>query len=211
LYLIYSSMSKSLKDKKSDLEKQFQNIKNSLPNVTPTNHLVSDEDMPEFGNVEIYNYDEDVTESLETAREVIESLVDLYLGDSDVVKKHPYILKKMKDDSENYAESKLLGKITRKTLIQQLRQIDQGDNNARMYEVVNQTIKEQRENTKYSSGIKTEIEKFYRDIRKDLGLNELGDDIRLSSSSEDDGDSDGRLIDTKDLNLQISEILKNKK
>jgi len=197
----------SLKDKKSDLEKQFQNIKNSAPNVNPQNHLVDDEDMPDFGEIEIYDYESDVTESLDTANDVIESLVDLYLGDNETVKSHPYIQNKMSDDAEHYAESKLLAKITRKTLIQQLRQIDNGDNSARMYEVVNQTIKEQRDNNKYASGIKSEMEKFYRDIRKDLGLNELGE----SGNVDKGDDTSGNVIDTRDLNDQINNILKNKK
>lgn len=196
----------SLKDKKSDLEKQFQNIKNSAPPVNPANHLVDDEDMPDFGEIEIYDYESDVTDSLDTAADVIGSLVDLYLGDDDKIKNHPYIKNKMADDAEHYAESKLLAKITRKTLIQILRQVDNGDNSARMYEVVNQTIKSQQDNNKYSAGIKTDIEKFYRDIRKDMGLTDLGETNAVESD-----DSDGQVIDTKDLNDQINDILKKKK
>ena len=197
----------SLKDKKTDLEKQFQNIKNSAPPINPGNHLVEDEDMPDFGEIEIYDYESDVLDSLEVATDVIDSLADLYLGDDEKIKNHRYIQNKMADDAEHYAEAKLLSKITRKTLIQILRQVDNGDNSARMYEVVNQTIKSQQDNNKYLSGVKTDIEKFYRGIRKDLGLTELGE----SPAVEGTGEEGGNIIDTRDLNDQINDILKKKK
>jgi len=197
----------SLKDKKSDLEKQFQNIKNSTPVINPSNHLVEDSDMPDFGKIEIYDYEKDVTEALNSANNIITSLVDLYLGDNDEIKNHPYIKNKMTDDADHYAESKLLSKLTRKTMLQILHQIDQGDSSARMYEVFNQTIKSQQDNNKVSASIKTDIEKFYRDIRKDMGLNEIGETNKV----DDIDDTTGSVIDTQDLNNQINEILKKKK
>lgn len=49
-----------------------------------------------------------------------------------------------------------------------LKQIDNGDNSARMYEVVNQTITQIRENAKFSSNQRNELEKFYKSLRDDV-------------------------------------------
>jgi hypothetical protein len=105
--------------------------------------------------------------------EVLESLVDLYLSDVPQLKEHPYIKNKLRDDALVYAETIFLSKMTRKNFLSQLRQVDNGDNSARMHEVVNQTIGQIRENSKFSSTQRTELEKFYKGLRKDLGLNEI--------------------------------------
>ncbi|MFK5282989.1 hypothetical protein ACI3PL_25815, partial [Lacticaseibacillus paracasei] len=83
--------------------------------------------------------------------EVLESLVDLYLGDSKKIIEHPYIKNKLKEDALVYAETIFLSKMTRKNFLTQLRQVDNGDNSARMHEVINQTVSQIRDNSKFSS------------------------------------------------------------
>jgi hypothetical protein len=56
--------------------------------------------------------------------------------------------------------------MTRKNFMSQLRQVD-GDNSARMHEVVNQTIGQIRENGKLSNQ-RSELEKFYKTLRSDM-------------------------------------------
>ena len=55
----------------------------------------------------------------------------------------------MKEDAQVYAETIFLQKMTRKNFLQQLKQIDNGDNSARLHEVVNQSISQDRENIKF--------------------------------------------------------------
>ena len=142
---------------------------------------------------------------------VLESLVDLYLGDVPQLKEHPYIKNKMKEDAVVYAEGIFLTKMTRKNFLSQLRQVDNGDNSARMHEVVNQTIGQIRENAKFLSGQKTELEKFYKTLRKDLGYNEI-ENQEIKKPEEDGGEDqpDGSIMDSRSLNEMIKQAMLNK-
>jgi hypothetical protein len=135
--------------------------------------------------------------------------VDLYLSDVPQLKEHPYIRNKMRDDALVYAETIFLSKMTRKNFLSQLRQVDNGDNSARMHEVVNQTIGQIRENSKFSSTQRTELEKFYKGLRKDLGLNEIeSPDVQkaIDDFSGEMPESDtGAIMDNRKLN----DLIKN--
>ena len=108
-----------------------------------------------------------------------------------------------------YAEGIFLTKMTRKNFLSQLRQVDNGDNSARMHEVVNQTIGQIRENAKFLSGQKTELEKFYKTLRKDLGYNEI--EPESTKVEEDDNVSDGgEITDNRKLNEMIKNAMLSK-
>ena len=174
-------------------------------------HLAKPEDLPDLGEIEIYDYDADLTVASQQSMNVLESLVDLYLGDVPQLKEHPYIKNKMKEDAVVYAEGIFLTKMTRKNFLSQLRQVDNGDNSARMHEVVNQTIGQIRENAKFLSGQKTELEKFYKTLRKDLGYNEI-ENQEIKKPEEDGGEDqpDGSIMDSRSLNEMIKQAMLNK-
>ena len=119
-------------------------------------------------------------------------------------------------DAKVYAETIFLSKMTRKNFLSQLRQVDNGDNSARMHEVVNQTIGQIRENSKFSSTQRTELEKFYKGLRKDLGLNEIENPevIRAQNiaAEESAGEStnSGEIMDNRKLNDLIKNAMINK-
>jgi hypothetical protein len=140
--------------------------------------------------------------------DVLEPLVDLYLGDVPKLKEHPYIKSKMKEDAMVYAEAIFLTKMTRKNLLTQMRQVDNGDNSARMHEVVNQTVGQIRENAKFLSGQKTELEKFYKTLRKDLGYNEIEQEA-LPIESENKS-PEGEVTTNRELNEMIKQAMLNK-
>ena len=76
-----------------------------------------------------------------------------------------------------------------------------------MHEVINQTITQVRENSKFSSTQRTELEKFYKEIRKDLGLNEITtedtpEEIKMKENE--------KIMDARGLNDLIDNYLKNK-
>jgi hypothetical protein len=165
--------------------------------------------LPDLGEIEIYDYDSDLTVASQQSMDVLESLVDLYLGDVPQLKEHPYIKNKMKEDATVYAEGIFLTKMTRKNFLSQLRQVDNGDNSARMHEVVNQTIGQIRENAKFLSGQKTELEKFYKTLRKDLGYNEI--EPESTKVEGDDNVSDGgEITDNRKLNEMIKNAMLSK-
>lgn len=194
------------------LKDQFDEIQGEGSEFDFSQHLAQLEDLPDLGEIEIYDYDSDLTTSSGIGNEVLTSLVDLYLGDIPKLKEHPYIKNKMKEDATVYSESIFLSKMTRKNLLNQMRQIDNGDNSARMYEVANQTIKEIRENSKFLSTQRTDLEKYWKELRNDLGyeeintyqnstINEVDDDENIN----DDGSS--KIMNQRDLNDMIRKAM----
>jgi hypothetical protein len=200
-------MSKSDQER-NRLQDEFDQIQSEGGEFDISKHLAKPEDLPDLGEIEIYDYDADLTVSSQQSMAVLESLVDLYLNDIPQLKEHSYIKHKMKEDAMVYAESLFLAKMTRKNFLSQLRQIDNGDNSARMHEVVNQTIGQIRENSKFLSGQRTELEKFYKTLRKDMGHEEIeaikNDDIK------DESNDDGEVMDNRSLNEMIKRAMLSK-
>jgi predicted unusual protein kinase regulating ubiquinone biosynthesis (AarF/ABC1/UbiB family) len=167
----------------------------------------SDEDMPGFGEVELYDYQKDIDTSKEVGKNLLENLVNLYLGDAKEVLQHPYIKTRMEEDAEYYSQMKTIQKLSEKLLLQQMRQIDSGDTSPRMYEITTRQIGEIRENVKDGRKAKLEIESMYKEMRKDLGLNEV---VNNDSGSSEQTKENDNIIDSKNLNDKIDSYLKNK-
>lgn len=201
-------MSKSEKER-NRLQDEFDQIQSESGDFDISKHLAKPEDLPDLGEIEIYDYDADLSVSSQQSMEVLESLVDLYLSDVPQLKEHPYIKNKMKDDATVYAEALFLAKMTRKNFLNQLRQVDNGDNSARMHEVVNQTIGQIRENSKFLSGQRTELEKFYKNLRADLGLNDIESPDAMRTTKDDSDDDDGSVMDNRKLNELIKNAMVN--
>lgn len=197
---------------KKDLDSEFDNLKSMHQQVSSNidDYLVKNEsDLPNFGELELYDYETDVEKFKSTSKNMIKDMVDLYLGDAPDLISHPYIKSKMEEDTTYYASTQLLQKMSEKLLLQQLRQIDNGENSPRMYEVTNGTMQQIRENIIDGRKARTEIEKLYKEIRKDFGLNEMG-----STKKTPEADDEGIIVDTKKLNekiqSKIDEYIKNK-
>lgn len=211
-----SEEGKSKKDKDRDrLKEEFEKIQSEASDVYDlSQHLADIEDLPELGNIELYDYESDIESSLDKSTEVIESLVDLYFGDLPSLKNHSYIKNKIKEDASVYAETIFLSKMTRKNFITMLKQIDNGDNSARMYEVVNQTISQIRENAKFSSNQRTELEKFYKELRNDVDEYDLkgtSDDKENVKSNNKKGDNEPPdIVDNRSMNDMIKQALEGK-
>ena len=201
------TMSKSEKEH-NRINDEFDMIQEENRDFDISSHLAKVDDLPDLGQIELYDYDSDLTVVAQKGLEVIESLVDLYLSEFGDLKNHPYIRNKVKEDAMVYAETLFLSKMTRKNFLTQLRQIDNGDNSARMHEVINQTIREVRENSKFSSSQRTELEQYYKTFREDLS--EVASIMKKDGVSNSGGD-DGTIVDSKKLNDLISEAMKKKK
>jgi hypothetical protein len=196
----------SKKDKELNrLKDEFDLIQGGTNDFDISNHLAKMEDLPDLGTLECYDYESDLEVVKQRGNDILESLVDLYLGEYPEVKEHPYIKNKMQEDALVYAETLFLQKMTRKNFLSQLRQVDNGDNSARMHEVINQTISQIRENSKFASTQRNELEKFYKDFRGDL--NEVSPQIVESKKEEEE---DGTIMDNKKLNDLINQMNKKK-
>jgi hypothetical protein len=204
-------MSKSDKER-TRLQDEFDQIQSENNEFDISQHLARPEDLPDLGEIEMYDYDADITVSTHQSMDVLESLVDLYLSDIPQLKEHSYIKNKMREDAQVYAEAIFLSKMTRKNFLSQLRQVDNGDNSARMHEVVNQTIGQIRENGKFLSTQRTELEKFYKNLRKDLGYNEIENpDVKKAEDLKEEDKQDGNIIDNRSLNDMIKNAMIQKK
>jgi hypothetical protein len=205
-------MSKS-EEQRIRLQDEFDQIQSENSEFDISLHLAKPEDLPDLGEIEIYDYDADLTVATQQSMDVLESLVDLYLSDIPKLKEHSYIRNKMREDAMVYAEAIFLSKMTRKNFLSQLRQVDNGDNAARMHEVVNQTIGQIRENGKFLSNQRTELEKFYKTLRKDLGYNEIENPEVKQAEAEsqvDNTSSDGLVTNNRDLNELIKNAMSRK-
>lgn len=198
-------MSKSQKEH-NRINDEFDMIQEENRDFDISTHLAKIDDLPDLGQIELYDYDSDLTVASHKGLEVIESLVDLYLSEFGDLKTHPYIRNKVKEDAMVYAETLFLQKMTRKNFLTQLRQIDNGDNSARMHEIINQTIREIRENSKFSSSQRTELEEYYKKFREDLS--EVATSLQKDAPQSND---DGQIVDNKKLNDLISEAMKRKR
>jgi hypothetical protein len=199
-----------IKNEKNRIKDEFDQIQSELgEQFDISKHLASDDDLPDLGEIEIYDYDTDMVSSTQQAMNVLESLVDLYLGDIPDLKAHPYIKNKMKEDALVYAEAIFLSKMTRKSFLGQMRQVDNGDNAARMHEVVNQTIGQIRENSKFLSGQRTELEKFYKTLRKDMGHEEI-ERAKTTIVEQNDSREVGEIMNSRDLNEMIKKAMLNR-
>jgi hypothetical protein len=204
-------MSKT-ENERNRIKDEFDEIQSESGEFDISKHLARPEDLPDLGEIEIYDYDSDMTVASQQSMEVLESLIDLYLSDVPQLKEHPYIRNKMREDAKVYAETIFLSKMTRKNFLSQLRQVDNGDNSARMHEVVNQTIGQIRENGKFLSNQRTELEKFYKTLRKDLGYNEIENPEvkQAEAESQADTSTDGLVTNNRDLNEMIKNAMSKK-
>jgi hypothetical protein len=200
-------------EKINDLQSEFNRIQEENKDLDVSKYLAKREDLPDLGEIQIYDYDVDIEESKKQGSEVLESLVDLYLGDNPDVIKHPYITNKMKEDAQVYADTIFLQKMTKKNFLTQLKQVDNGDSSARMHEVINQSISQIRDNIKFSQSQRSELEKYWKEMRKDLGFNEISEtnEVKNAKNEKVDDKKDGQIMDTRNLNNMIDNYLKNKK
>lgn len=197
-------------NEKNRLNDEFEQIQREVSEFDVSLHLATTEDFPDLGTIELYDYDSDLTVATENSMNVLESLVELYLGDVPNLKEHPYIQNKMREDASVYAESIFLAKMTRRNLLNQLKQIDNGENSSRMHEVINQTLAQVRENSKFFSTQRSDLEKFYKNLRKDLGLSEIETASATNNDkiSEEKASSDGsKITDNRDLNEMIKQAM----
>ena len=196
-------------NERNRIQDEFDQIQSEGNEYDFSMHLARPEDLPDLGEIEIYDYDSDLTVASQQSMQVLESLVDLYLGDVPKLKEHPYIQTKMKEDAMVYAEAIFLTKMTRKNFLTQMRQVDNGDSSARMHEVVNQTIGQIRENAKFLSGQKTKLEEFWKNLRRDMGYEEMAA-APIQEIQEEQEEPDGAIMDNRKMNELIKMAMMRK-
>ena len=92
-------------EKLNDLKDEFSRIQEENKDLDVSKYLAKKEDLPDFGSIEIYDYDKDLVVSEHSANEVLEALFELYFGDIEGIQENKYLIKKMKEDAQVYAET----------------------------------------------------------------------------------------------------------
>jgi hypothetical protein len=196
-------------EKINSLQEEFSRIQDENKDLDVSKYLAKREDLPDLGEIQIYDYDKDSDESIESAEEVLDALFELYFGDIEGITQNKYLTKKVKEDAQVYAETIFLQKMTRKNFLTQLKQVDNGDTSARMHEVVNQSISQIRDNIKFAQSQRTDLEKYYRDMRKDYDrMMENIKQTRIEQGVETK--ADGKIVDARSLNDMIDKMIKNR-
>ncbi len=86
-------------EKINDLQNEFQRIQEENKELDVSKYLAKREDLPDLGEIVMYDYDADIEEAKAQGKEVLGTLVDMYLGDNPIIVQHPYIKKKMEEDA----------------------------------------------------------------------------------------------------------------
>lgn len=204
-------MSKN-KEEKDSLSNDLKEIRNlhGKENIDPSQYLVdSENDMPEFGNVCLYDYDSDKETTKQEAREIIKSLVDLYLGDAPDIIEHDYLKKRMEEDAEYYGQMKFLQIISERALISQVKLIDNGEFNPRLMESLTKQQIEYRNNAQDGRKARSEIEQLYKSLRKDLNLSETAN-IKRSEKVEEEEEEEGFIINNAKMNEDLDIFLRSR-
>jgi hypothetical protein len=193
-------------DKKKSLEEELNRIQNDNQDLVVSNYIAQEEDIPDFGSIEIYDYNKDVEDSNKSAKELMESLFEFYFKDVPGIKENKYLMKKIEEDALVYAESIFLQKMTRRNFIKQLSQVDSGSDSARHHEVINDTVSQIRDNIKFSQSQRTELEKYYKEMRKDY------DEMlsHVDPVETGDGEDGGKIYDARTLNDIIDKAMKSR-
>ena len=193
----------------NSLQEEFSRIQDENKDLDVSKYLAKREDLPDLGEIQIYDYDKDLDESIESAEEVLDALFELYFGDIPAISENKYLAKKVKEDAQVYAETIFLQRMTRKNFLTQLKQVDNGDSSARMHEVVNQSISQIRDNIKFAQSQRTDLEKYYRDMRKDY--DRMMDNLKQTKIEQGlETKADGKIVDARSLNDMIDKMIKNR-
>jgi len=149
-----------LKESLNDLK-----IEGSIP--IPGDLLPNDDTLPGLDmEIEIYDYDKDMSLIKDEAEETLECISSLYLTDDTTMNKN--INKLIKNDAEEISDIKFSLSCAKRGLINCMRQLDAGSNDPDMHNAVNAYQKEIRESNKMLHELLNKMKIFYKDLREEI-------------------------------------------
>lgn len=198
-----------LKNELAEIENDIQRVLNQ--NDDPADLEADGNALPAVQQA-IHDYDAELDSIQERSSRIINNLVRLYLGDNEVLLNHDYILNKSEKDADYFAKLDFLVNASQRTLVNIMREIDMGASTPRMFEVLSMLQKEMRENVKLSSSNLSNIEKFYKDMRQDLGLQQTpqAPAVQEAQVAAVQEEKKGHIMNHADMNKQIDEWLKTR-
>lgn len=192
------------KNKENELDYLYNNSLSEGSSLD-TSNIMGDIDNFTDDEYEEHDFENEMLNIYTESKEVIGNMSALYLDDNEELIENPYIQKKIQSDAQNLADMTFLQNIAKMAIVKQMKQIEQGDVTPRHFETLYGGMKEIRENIKQATVTVHTMEGFYKELRDDLGLKEQIGDISEHSSENKN------ILDQKNLNVQLEEILKNRK
>jgi hypothetical protein len=196
--------SEEKKKKLQELEQLFSDAESSPSLQNPNDLMATLGDLPDLPELELYDYDNDITDATVEGRDVVQNMAGLYLNNNEEVLSHPYIKKKIEHDATNHGDMIFLRKMAQRALIMQLKQLDMGDTSPRHFETFYSGLKEIREINKQSTATQSLVETFYKTLKDDLGIQD-----KPMASVVDENNEESNITDQKALNNKLDEIIKN--
>jgi len=164
------------------------------------------EDLPGIGQQVVWDYEAEKEEIEKASLNTVNNIARLYLGDSHYYDL-PHIVDKRRDDALQHAKAQYLVKQSERSVTNAMKQIDNGDSSAKMWEVVSMLQKEMRDNIKLLGHVETSIRNSYRTIKEDMGIS----DIPMLPEIDVADTTDSQILDMKQLNDMMERIVKQSK
>lgn len=190
---------------KSEFDAIELDIAEKIDQLNPEELFAAEGELPALSdcNVEQLDYTKQITKLNTDATNIVNNLAELYLGDENLLE-NSYIKDKRRKDAEYYGKLEFLVETSQKTLINVMREIDMGNAHPKMFEVQSMLQKEMRDNIKLSSSSLSNIESFYKSIRKDLGMS-----TSPSVTPAKEVTDETTHVDMKEFNQQLEDMMNN--
>jgi hypothetical protein len=164
------------------------------------------EDLPGIGQQVVWDYEAEKEEIEKASLNTVNNIARLYLGDSHYYDL-PHIVDKRRDDALQHAKAQYLVKQSERSVTNAMKQIDNGDSSAKMWEVESMLQKEMRDNIKLLGHVETTLRNSYKSIKEDMGIS----DIPMLPEIDVADTTDSQILDMKQLNDMMERIVKQNK
>jgi len=163
-----------------------EQIKASLDSILLDEDLdidaVKPDELPRLKTTDVMNFQEQTQATGTEARELLDSLVKFYL-DENLIDQTDFVNYKKKIDSMNLASMMLQLKTAQHAITKLLEEIDLGNANPRMFEVLAQLQSQIMQMPKDYQNYVEKMEQNYRSMKRDLEVKTSLGAIQMESSS----------------------------
>lgn len=186
--------------KKMKLEEEFEQFAANT-SFDATKLFPKKDDIPGLGqNQDVYDYEADMEVFMTKARNMVENIAKLHLGDDPKTFENQMVKDKIDEDVESYAQLKFIAAQSNRLYIKGLKETDNGTGGARMIEVIGALQKEMRDTIKNLSQKFKEIDNSYRAMK----------DTLLSVVDNNVNEEETFVLNMKDINFKIDDFIKER-
>lgn len=199
-------MSKDERKMKKDFHKKniddlMGNLNDIIKNVDDVSAFSVNEDVLPDTDISLirYDYEAEIENIKEEARETIKCLSNLYLDDDTIKNKN--INNIIKKDSEMLSELNFSISCSKRALIKAMEKIDAGNSNPDLYNAITSFQKEMRETIKFANELLyNKIKTFYKNLKEELEDINTGENLLKDEKENSEKENLTIIGDPKKLN-----------